>query len=373
MAMGLIVIIMVATAIMNEMIIHSMQSVRRIEYSNKAYLAAEGGLEDALYELSAHYAGYETKDRVYDFNSTNNIEWKNNWSIISRSNTNEWPTIKNSEKFYKNQKLIIPLYYDSSGDNNNIINNNINTANAEINKQNISYFSITFSIPEDVFDGNEGLRIDNDGDYLGEANTGINEDGADDTHTGIPGIDYCNSPNAAAEDYDCDGLIDEDSEEDPVIMWQLSDGKSRKLIAKKGCITDNNGSQICEKDFNSISGEHSITLNENNIGINENNEEESIKNFINDIFNKNDKAKLSFEFIIVAPMEHIGTSGSVNNRRRTIPYINYKVSSNSDHIPYPYFKIESDGIYNNFKQSISSYVTPKTTIPLFDFTFIQQK
>ena len=102
MSIGLILIIIVATAIINEMVIKSMRSVKRIENSNKAYLAAEAGLEDALYELSEHFAGYETKNRVDNLNQSEKIQWESDWSIISRSHQNEWPT---EEKFYKHQKF----------------------------------------------------------------------------------------------------------------------------------------------------------------------------------------------------------------------------------------------------------------------------
>ncbi len=74
-------------------------------------------------------------------------------------------------------------------------------------------------------------------------------------------------------------------------------------------------------------------------------------------------------------MEHV-VLNPAPSKKVEIPYISYEVESLSldgTQIPYPSFTVKSDGYYRGFKQSITSTVTPKTTVPLFDFTIIQQE
>ena len=115
MVIGLLALLMVSTASVNELIIKALQSVRRIESSNRAYMAAEAGLEDALYELTPHLAGYETPDlnrsdkgtvRGSDF-SDGAVDWKTEWQIEGISDTKVWEGTFDAKK-----KLIIALYKD---------------------------------------------------------------------------------------------------------------------------------------------------------------------------------------------------------------------------------------------------------------------
>ena len=94
---GLIALLMISTASINQLIINTSQNVRRIEASNKAYMAAEAGLEDALYELAPHFAGYQTPPlddpdqtavRTIDFGG--DIQWESKWEIESRSGETKW-------------------------------------------------------------------------------------------------------------------------------------------------------------------------------------------------------------------------------------------------------------------------------------------
>ena len=375
---GLVTLLMVSSIAVSQLIILSLQSASRIEASNRAYFAAEGGIEDALYELTPHFAGYETP-ALNDVNVRNSdfggdVTWINNWEIESH-NKNIDPA-KWDGRFYENQKLMIYLFNDTSSSNSNTpneINHGVFYSNDIITENVSPNFSITFSIPDHatVFPGGSGvLQIDNDGDYDGSIlwnNLKVNED-----PEGILDAEACpENP----EDNDCDGKIDEDNEDDPVILWKLTDGANRSLIPIKGCLSDSGAgdekSEICEKDFKSSTfPQYSVTLSEDSIGIDQDGNLETISNFINNTESADPHAKLHFEFLIIAPLEHVDT---VDNKKIEIPYMEYEVNSLSDKLPYPFFRIKSDGYYGTYKQSITTTVTPKTTVPLFDFTIIQQQ
>ena len=354
---------MISAVAVNELVIRTLQSVQRIEASNRAYLAAEAGIEDALYELSPHFAGYETPPlddldeniRQANFSATG-PRWDNRWTIESH-NKNLDPTTWDGT-FYVSQKLMIYLFNDinyATAVGTNVLNEGL----ADIETLNVAgNFSITFTIPEPTDFIVNQLQIDNDEDGQ------LNEDpeGASNAVCAF---------NQPVEDEDCDGLVNEDGDEDPIVLWKLTDGASRSLIPYKGCLSeiDAEHSEICEKDFNAGSN-YSVTLDQSATGKNENELPETIGNFIADVFGANPNAKLHFEFLIIAPMDHFDDT---TNKRIKIPYLEYEVSSSSDEIPYPYFTIKSDGYYGSYKQSITSIVTPKTTVPLFDFTIIQQQ
>jgi hypothetical protein len=367
---GLVALLMVSSAAVNELIIRSMQSIQRIEASNMAYLAAEGGIEDALYELTPHFAGYQTANmRSSEFEGN---KWRNEWGIVSRSGANEW-----SERIYKNQKVLVYLYDDNHVPGVTPTTNAINEdpiLPLHINALNVSGdLDITFTIPDSltsIISTGKPLIIDNDEDlWL----NGVNEDRVSDTDPS------CANP----EDGDCDGFVDEDSDEDPVIMWKLTDGAEKNLIPIKGCLessgvkgSGDEKSEICEKDFSPIlipgdAPEYSVRLDQNTIGRREDGELETINEFIARALGSGvNNVKLHFEFLIVAPMEHV----EGGNKKYEIPYIEFTVNSNmTTQIPYPYFTINSDGYYRGFKQSITATISPKVTVPLFDFTIIQQE
>lgn len=381
---GLVVLLMISSAAINEVIIRTIRSVQRIEASNRAYMAAEAGLEDALYELTPHLAGYNTPP-LGDAHVRNayfgEADWVNEWEIESKSHSNQW-----FGQFYPGQKLIIYLFYDGNDPGGNINTNAINdsafNANDIITLKNVfTNFSVTFGIP----DGQNFIQnvlinkipaphwvIDNDEDYI------INEDPVDPAPYIAVGYNICDYIN---EDCDDDGRVNEDSPEDPVILWKLTDGASHVLIPKAGCIIDGVGSEICEKDFqlgNIVPAVMDardpnnyvvLTFDESLEGIDENGNPVNIGTFIDATPNN---SQLQFEFITVAPFEH--SYIDVGIKKRIIPYLDYMVDSpNSNEIPYPEFTIKSDGYFRGFKQSVITKVRPKTTVPLFDFTIIQQQ
>ena len=379
MVIGLVSLLMIASVASNELIIKALRSAHQIEASDRAYFAAEAGIEDALYELSPHFAGYETPTlpvgspgaiddaRKDDFGG--DLTWVNRWEIKNRSNLTTFGTEQDENLvFYPNQKLIISLFNDES-ESSGLSANAINDGLADIAHIEPNNFSITFRIPYDLegeyssaFTDMGGLAIDNDGD--GEAN-GINEDGPGDTSI-CPGDTY------TTEDWDCDGKEDEDSIYDPVIYWKIIDDEGRLLTPLRGCI-DDGGSEICEKDFELFNGMYQAVLDGSTIGWDDVTQSEVvIFNFLDDGYEgRTADTKVQMEFTIVAPLKQATTTGGF--KRYDIPYLEYVIDSNVENIPLPYFTIRSDGWYKDFKQSITTYVTPKTAVPLFDFTIIQQQ
>lgn len=374
---GLVTLLMVTSAAASQLIIKNLRAVRGIEASNRAYLIAEGGMEDALYELSTHFAGYETPDLEGTQARSSKVEpgYYSKWAIDSKGGMNEF-----SGYIYKDQKLILPLYNDNSnldlvgGLPEAVDENSINTVpptSNDINMLNISdNFTVTISLDKKIFPTFGTLKIDNDNDF---ALVGVNEDGPLDFNAGC---------QTNPEDADCDGLVDEDSELDPVIIWTLTDGKNKTLQDNNKCMTVGQvgglDSKICERAFTVkfATEDPFVELTKDLLGINESGVEQTISTFILDVFNNDQHAKLQFEFLIVAPMEHVVVISGSGGKKVKIPYYNYTIQSNAfagDQIPYPDFKIKSDGFYKGFKQSITATVTPKTTVPLFDFTIIQQE
>lgn len=362
---------MVATLATNELIIRSIRSVRGVEASNRAYFAAEAGVEDGLYELSPHVAGYQTPpldsvDQTQVRNATFDTQdrWKNRWAIESRSLNNEW-----SGQLFKDQKMVISLFQDQnyeSGLGPNAINNvkkEVLPPQIEGLSPSPSDFSITFSISSEEwgYDKLYKMRIDSDQDGQ------LNEDGA-----GMGPGNFSDSCVKNPEDADCDGKVNEDSSSDTVILWKITDNLGRSLIPLPGCGGDLDAktvgkekSEICERDFYVVPGYLVATLNYGHYGLDESGNKVTIQKFISVA---SPDSRMQFEFLIVSPMEYVGSQGD----RQSIPSINYKVTSSSI-IPYPYFDIKSDGYFGAYKQSITTRITPKTSVPLYDFTIIQQQ
>ena len=365
-AIGFVSLLMITSVAVNELIIKALRSANQIEAADRAFFIAEAGVEDALYELSPHFGGYQTPNlginpddenvRKLDFGGS--VRWKSAWTIRSHEDVSNGTIMG---EILSGQKLIISLFNDANGNvtkSKNEINvpdpiNDIQTLTS------VGNLSITFQVPESVRSNiafNGGLAIDNDGDQL------VNEDGIENTGTCV-GL----SPN----DWDCDGKDNEDSHEDPVIYWKLMDDSGRTLSPIKGCLgeTDNtfpmDGSELCEKNF--TSPDIFMTLPSSAEGITDEGDPQTISDFIS---GSGDKTKLQMEFLIVAPMQQADEAA---NSKVEIPYLEYTMVTDDPNLPLPYFTIKSDGYYRDFKQSINTVVTPKTAVPLFDFTIIQQQ
>ncbi|MBN1258692.1 hypothetical protein JXA05_02960 [Candidatus Peregrinibacteria bacterium] len=386
---------MIASVATSELVLRALKAARNVEAADRAYFAAEAGIEDALYELAPRFTGYQTPALTEDdvrktdlFGTAGGPSWENKWAVESRA------APPYTGQLIAKQKLIVSLFNDDS--TSNVSANAINAAvlnSNDIVTFNPGNFSVTFRVPFDKDTNNDGindsysdvftsagsaaLTIDNDGDLGYSINgptgiNGLNEDGL---------LDTSNSCGAGfpPADADCDGRENEDSEEDPVIYWKFSDDKGHSLIPIKGCIDDvaplpAGGSQLCEKNFNAIPGTLSVTLNGAIEGVNENNTSETVTVFLSRVAPGGANNKLQAEFFTVAPMEQAYEDKDIGIvKKQPIPYFEYSVSSAQDPMPLPYFTIKSDGWYQDFKQSITTTVMPKTSAPLFEFTIIQQQ
>lgn len=355
----------------HSLVINQLRFTQRIESSNQAYFMAEAALEDALYELSARKAGYETPNLNNSESRKFNSGLLNyEWSIQSRKGEAEL-----SGKLLFGDRFTLNLFTD----NHQISSKKVGAINdsffqkSKINTLRVfSDLRIYFSIPENLI-ANVPLQIDNDQDFSLNSTNGLNED--------LPGesnVGFCaNNPL----DDDCDGQIDEDHPENIVISWKLTDGKNRFLIPKKGCLSDGVGSEICEKDFRP--NEYKVALDHSKMGIDQSNNEVSIGEFIRrtiDGFSSADpkqnvisdpNAEVKMNFVVTSPLEHIDL---VNQKKIKIPHIIYSVESRAvdgAKIPNPFFTIYSDGYSGGLKQSLSTQVKPEEGNSLSDFTLIQ--
>jgi hypothetical protein len=369
MVIGLVSLILIISVGANELIVRAIRSVQKIEASDKAYFAAEAGVEDALYELSPHFAGYQTPvltdtADVRKNNFQTGVKWDSEWTIQSHENTctDVWDGKQLCGKFYENQKLIISLFNDNTSASDVASNGIGSSESLTIDTIRTNPFSITFRLPTSVVDENDltVLTIDNDGDKS------VNEDVEGDS----------NPACANTKDADCDGSEDEDSPQDPVIYWKISDNAGNTFTPARGCSADD-GSEICEKDFTLEGDDILFTLPDTSNGVCDGpaggvcdglSSSPTISDFLDEV---DDGSKLQIEFNIVAPLEH--TDNVLN--KVAIPYLEYGIvyAGTDDIIPTPYFTIESDGYFRDFKQSITAKVSPKTAVPLFDFTIIQQQ
>lgn len=362
---GLLTVLMVGAVASNGLVVRNLQGTRQIESATRAYLFAEGGIENALYELSAHAPGYETPDldkparRCFSFITAPvclNSKWRNEWTIQSHLvDQRQW------QKLYPDNKAIINLFND--------IDTSATHDTSDIRTLTNSDFTLIFQIPQTFRTSGGGefgtLAINNDFDEEMAAGRtpDINEDRPGPRTSGT-----C-PPGTNDNDDDCDGKIDEDNKENPVLYWKLFDDTGRILTPLPGCIIDDpaNKSEICEKDFNTTNLDMRLTADTvgSYLDSTQASSTSSIREFIR---GTEANAKLVMEVFLVAPLEDASNPA----RPIKIPYLEYKIET-SGRLPDPYFTIKSDGYDGDFKQSITAQVKPKYLSPLFDFTILQQE
>lgn len=397
MTIGLLLLLVTMTVTVNELVIRALRSSHQIEAADKAYLAAEAGMEDALYELSIHGAGYETpvlgNFEVRSANFDDNTVWKNEWEIQSRgindcADFSAWAGFRPvlCGRIYEGGKLVISLYSDDAV-STGILTNEINETVPDIHTLNPSIFTLRFRVPPDIvadnlqaFDGIPSFKIDNDQDYTA-ANGRVNEDGQ--TDFGYP-LNTCPySAGVLVSDNDCDGREDEDSSQEPVVLWKLLDDAGHSFQPLRGCKSGsvvfprhsshpaNDNAVLCEGSFTSFFNEISASINYSlDRGIDENGSILSLPAFVANVVaaGAND---LQMEILAVAPFEAVD---EINLKKVHIPYLEYGLDYTlaTGEIPSTYFSIKSDGYSQDFKQSITTNVVPRTTTKLLDLTVIQQ-
>ncbi len=373
---------------MSELVSEALQSSRQIESSDRAYFAAEAGVENALYELSGHQSGYgtppldELEVRQDDFNG--GVRWANQWSVDSYTKDgcleNDWqngfsPTL--CGKLKAGQKLQLSLFNDVANPNNVDVNQ-VGVSDAAIERLNLNQLEIKFRLPKNVVSnsGLNELQIDNDEDYNKMTGEGANEDGDAGTYGTNP-CDY--SGNVEVDDNDCDQREDEDSPEDPVIIWRVADETGRSFQPLRGCKGDDphpdhnaENAGLCEKNFaNEGDGELSVGLNLSDRGWTADGTIQTFQEFIDDTALN---STLQMELLLVAPMVAINTQDPPEERQIAIPYYEYGIAYDAgfSEIPDPFFTIRSEGYFRDFKQSITTRVLPGQTTRLLDLTIIQQ-
>lgn len=397
-AIGLLLLLITITTTINELVIRTLRASHQIEASDKAYFAAEGGIEDALYELSAHAAGYETNTLgtadARNADLTETVPWINEWEIKNKSlNTcdNELATWEGGfsptycGRIYGNQKLVINMFTDDA-QSLGITTNEINETMADINTLTVSDITIRFRLPVSTVTDNpgafgSGLLIDNDGD-LGvssqsgpEAILGLNEDGHE-------AFGYAQNPcpysgGIPIDDNDCDAVEDEDSPEDPVILWKIIDGSGNSFQPLRGCKGDpmhashpaNPNATLCEKNFVLSNNELAVNLTQTDMGVDQDGNIMPLEAFLSSYAGATQT--LQMELLVVSPMEAINVATAA---KIPIPHYEYGIEYNAggDLLPSTFFSIRSDGYYRDFKQSITTNVVPRATTRLLDLTIIQQ-
>ena len=386
-SIGLLLLLMIITASLSSLVVKALRASGEVEGSERAYFAAEAGVENGLYELSNHSAGYQTSAlktlEVRRDEFSQNTVWKNEWELNSKNQSpcteNDWqngfePNVCGQIK--SNQKLVINLFNDAST-SNNVIKNKIGMADKVIKKINVNSLEIKFRLPKKTVLDNEitGVFIDNDEDY--KNGQGLNEDGTADF-----GFQPTECDGVLVNDNDCDGQEDEDSSEDAVFIWKINDGEGRSFQPLRGCKNDPDykdhvgsaNAGLCEKNFiDEGNGELSLSLNETDLGtllVDDPNQNGQIVSLLDFITSSSETSPLKIEILSVAPPKTIHAGKAI-----PIPYYDYGIqySAEPDQIlPDLYFTLKSDGYYKNYKQSITAKVLPGITTKLSDLAIVQQ-
>lgn len=395
---GLLLLLVTITTTVNELVLRALRASHQIEASDKAYFAAEAGVENALYELSAHTAGYQTDAlgvtnvRNDDFSDTS-VSWNNEWEIASR-NLNDCNAMDSWEDGYlpefcgrirEGEKLVINLFTDDPSPSG-ILTNQVSEAGVSVTTLDVSQLEIKFRLPISVvennplaFSGLPPLRIDNDKDYNTSDGSGLNEDGLEIYDPANFAPAPCPSaPGLDVDDNDCDGREDEDSLQDPVILWKLLDDDGHTFQPLRGCKLDANypshpaqaNANICESSFRETNFEVSASFSETELGIDQDGATVSLAAFLSGVYSSGTTNALQLEILAVAPFEAIDVS---DQSKINIPYLEYGMTFTADTpIPATFFAIKSDGYYQDFKQSITTNVVPRASTRLLDLTIIQQ-
>ena len=386
-SIGLLLLLMIITVSLSSLVVRSLRASGEVEASDRAYFAAEAGVEDGLYELSNHLAGYQTPElktaEVRQDEFSQNTAWKNEWELQGKNQSpcteNDWQNgfdPRMCGQIKPNQKLVINLFNDESI-SNNVAKNKIGIDDKLIKKINVSNLEIKFRLPKKTVIEKEltGVFIDNDGDY--QNGQGLNEDGTIDF-----GFQPTECDGVLVNDNDCDGHEDEDSTEDPVFIWRVTDGEGRSFQPLRGCkndpdYKDHPGSAnagLCEKNFSDEgNGELSLSLNETDLGtllIDDPNQNGQIVSLLDFIISSSENSPLQFEILSVAPPKTINGGKEI-----PIPYYDYGIQYSAEPdgvIPDHYFTLKSDGYYKNYKQSITAKVLPGVTTKLSDLAIVQQ-
>lgn len=184
-ALGIMSILLVLSGAISNLIVKSLRASSNIENSNKAYFASEAGLEEALYDLSAHLSGYENSKGETLANKSKyeyEIEYRPDASNsrIPRLGEGNSPTDPDWNRITPQTSYNLDLFYD---------NNNGSTPpdfdcsdGCDIRNQPPTSLSLYLRTPNDT----ASLPTSPDEVFLSWTLSGIDKDDSDIKYTLIP-------------------------------------------------------------------------------------------------------------------------------------------------------------------------------------------
>ena len=117
-ALGLMSLLLILGGAVMTTIFRSAHLTNNVANANKAYFSAEAGLEEALYELSNHLAGFEAEDSLAFSNNAKydyTIEYHGDAdSVIPRPDAGNSPSDTNWNKITYKETFNLNLFYDKS-------------------------------------------------------------------------------------------------------------------------------------------------------------------------------------------------------------------------------------------------------------------
>lgn len=149
-SLGIMSLLLILSGAVMATIFRSVHLTNNVANSNKAYFAAESGLEEALYELSNHLSGFETSSGTTFTNNAKydyEIEYQNTTGRIPRTgegnspNHTDWNKIAykgtyNLNLFYDNSTKGNKTKYDCTSDCTNIVNPSAGTLELHVQTPN---------------------------------------------------------------------------------------------------------------------------------------------------------------------------------------------------------------------------------------------
>src|SRR3989338_4642417 len=115
---GLILLLFTATTAIHLTVIKNLRSVQQIEASARAQSQAEAGVEDALYTLSGHLAGFETAPlAVPPLSDPGRQSGLSRWAILSHDLSQNCPSGASiCGQISNNRKASLSFFNDTGSD-----------------------------------------------------------------------------------------------------------------------------------------------------------------------------------------------------------------------------------------------------------------
>ncbi len=315
-SLGIMSLLLILSGGIIATIFRSSHLTNNIANSNKAYFAAESGLEEALYEVSNHLSGFEANDSIaltnksrYDYE----IEYRNDGpdSNIPRIGEGNSPIDADWNKIEYKGTYNLNLFYDQSTKGNQTEYDCTLGPCTDIVNPNASSFNLYVRTPD--FDG------DGDGDYVLAPNetfltwslTGLSKTSSDREYTLLPITDSANL----------------------------------------------NHSEITGDKMNNAPS--SVVLNLNTYGEDLEDNESAISTFLAN----GDLHMPRFKISVASEL--------VDNIGNQIPYLEFKIEADNVILPDSFVTITSEGYAALTKQTIQTKIKQDGALSLFDYAIFQ--